>query len=112
MFKLKKNKDMIHFSGRSHTKLGIISAIIGIVSVLGFLTISIISGLNKGNGGIILGIIGIVLFGLSAFGFYLSYQSFKQRDIFYRFPIIGAVLNGIMTVVFLILYILGFWRMV
>jgi hypothetical protein len=104
----KKNKDMIRFSGRRHTKLGVISAIIGIVVVLGFITISIISGLLSGNGGFILGVIGLGLFSLAIFGFVLSYKAFKQKDIFYRFPIIGAILNGLMTVFLLIIYILGF----
>jgi hypothetical protein len=76
--------------------------------ILGFLTISIISGLARGNGGLILGVIGLILFGLSVFGFILSYKSFKKKDIFFRFPIIGAVLNGFMTILLFIIYILGF----
>lgn len=105
---LKKNKDMIHFSGRRHTRLGIISAIIGVAVVLGFLVISILSGMRKGNGGLVLGIIGIGLFGLAVFGFVLSYKAFKEKDIFYRFPLIGTILNGLMTILLLIIYILGF----
>jgi hypothetical protein len=104
----KKNRDMIKFSGRSHTKLGIISAVIGIAVVIGFITISIISGLMKGNGGFILGVIGICLLPLAIYGFYFSYQALKQKDIFFRFPIIGAVLNGLMAIVLLIIYVLGF----
>ncbi|MDF2536999.1 MAG: putative rane protein [Herbinix sp.] len=105
---LKRNKDMIHFSGRRHTKLGICSALIGIIVVLTFLTISVISGTLHGNGGFLLGVIGICLFPLAVFGFVLSYKAFKQKDIFYRFPMVGALLNGCMTVFLLIIYILGF----
>ena len=104
---LKRNKDMIRFSGRKHTRLGIMSAIIGIVVVLGFLAISIVSGLAGGKGGFTLGIIGLCIFTLSIVGFVLSYKAFQQKDIFYRFPIIGVILNGTMTVVLLIIYILG-----
>jgi hypothetical protein len=105
---LKRKKEMIHFSGRRHTKTGIIATAIGIVVVVGFLTISIISGLARGSGGLLLGIIGILLFCLAVFGFVLSYKAFKKKDIFYQFPIIGAVLNGFMTILLLIIYILGF----
>jgi len=104
----KKDKDMIRFSGRRHTRMGIISAAIGIGVVLGFITISIISGISSGNGGFILGIVGICLFYLAICGFVLSYKAFKQKDIFYRFPVIGALLNGFMTVLLLVIYILGF----
>lgn len=99
---------MIHFSGRRHTKLGISSTLIGVVTVIGFLTISISSGVAGGRGSIVLGIIGILLFCLAIFGFVLSYKAFKKKDIFYRFPIIGAVLNGFMIILLLTLYILGF----
>lgn len=105
--RIKRNKEMIHFSGRRHTKLGICSMVIGILSVLGLLTASILSGVYHGKGGIILGVAGIGLFALSVCGFVLSYKAFKKKDIFYRFPIIGAVLNGFMTIILLIIYILG-----
>lgn len=104
---LKHKKDMIHFSGRKHTKMGIFSAIIGAAVVLGFLAISIISGLSNGKGGELLGVIGILLFCLAVFGFVLSYKACNKKDIFYRFPVIGVILNGLMTILLLVLYILG-----
>jgi len=99
---------MIHFSGRRHTKMGIASAIMGIVVVIGFLALSIRSGLAGGNGSFLLGVLGLLLFVLAVCGFVLSYQALKQKDIFYRFPVIGVVLNGIMTVLLLIVYLIGF----
>lgn len=105
--RIKRNKEMIHFSGRRHTKLGICSMIIGIISILGLLVASIASGLARGQGGFVFGVAGLGLFALSVFGFVLSYKAFKKKDIFYRFPIIGAVLNGFMTIFLLIIYILG-----
>lgn len=105
---IKRDRDMIRFSGRRHTRTGIISTITGTVVVLGFLTISFVSGLAGGKGGMLLGFLGILLFGLAVLGFILSYKAFKKKDIFYRFPIIGAVLNGVMTILLLLLYILGF----
>lgn len=103
----RRNKEMIHFSGRRHTKLGIASAIIGIVVILGFLAISIISGLAGGKGGFLLGVIGILLFAFAVTGFVFSYKALKKKDIFYSYPIIGAVLNGFMTVFLLVIYLLG-----
>ncbi len=108
MFKLIKRKEMIRFSGRRHTRAGVISAIIGIAVTLGFITLSIISGVMGGQGGELFGILGLLLFALAVFGFVLSYKALKQRDIFYRFPLIGVFLNGFMTILFVIIYILGF----
>ncbi|MFT4145122.1 MAG: DUF6142 family protein [Mobilitalea sp.] len=103
----KRNKEMIHFSGRRHAKTGVAAAIVGVVSVIGFLTLSILSGVAGGHGGFVIGIIGILLFALSVFGFVLSYRTFQKKDIFYRFPIIGALLNGFMSILMLALYIIG-----
>jgi len=103
----KKKREMIHFSGRRHTRLGIISTIIGVMVVLGFITISIISSTDKGEGSLIIGIIGVLILPIAILGFVISYKAFKEKDIFYSLPIIGNLLNGIMIVVLLILYILG-----
>ncbi len=108
MIKLFKRKDMIQFSGRKHTKLGILSAIIGIAVTIGFLAVSIVSGILNGEGGELLGILGILLLALAVFGFILSYKALTQRDIYYRFPLIGISLNGFMTIILIIIYILGF----
>lgn len=104
----KWNKDMIKFSGRSHTKLGVFSAVIGFAVVIGFISISMISAKSRGDGGLILGLMGLLLFGMAIFGFVIAYKSFQQKDIYYRFPIIGVALNGIMTVLLLMIYIIGF----
>lgn len=103
----KHNKEMIHFSGRRHTKTGIFSTVIGCTSILGFLTVSILSGAAGGNGGLLLGVVGLLLFALSVFGFVMSYRSFQKKDIFYRFPLVGGILNGLMVIILLIIYIVG-----
>ncbi|HKL79326.1 MAG TPA: DUF6142 family protein [Mobilitalea sp.] len=107
-YKIEKKKNMIHFSGRRNSKIGIISALIGIVVVIGFIAVSAVSGSMKGKGGLLLGFIGLLFLFLAVFGLLLSYKAFRQRDIFYRFPLIGAILNGCMTIVMIIIYILGF----
>lgn len=106
--KIKRDRDMIRFSGRKHSITGIWSAIIGILTVLGFAAISAVSGATGGGGGILLGFSGVFLLAIAIFGFYLSYKAFKQRDVFYRFPVIGGILNGAMVIVFIVIYIYGF----
>lgn len=104
---LKRNKGMIHFSGRRHTKMGIAATIIGVAVIAGFISIILISGMNKGSGGFILGLVGFFLFFAAIAGFILAYKAFKKKDIFYRFPIIGVVLNGIMIIVLFVIYLMG-----
>lgn len=108
MLRLFRKKEMISFSGRSHTRTGILSAGIGFFVVAGFLTIAVVSGMKHGEGGFSLGIAGLLLFALALFGLRLSYKALKQKDIYFRFPVIGAILNGLMAVILMIIYILGF----
>lgn len=84
------------------------SAVIGILVVLGFIAVSIVSGVFGGQGGLYIGIVGILLFVMAVIGFTLSYKAVKQRDIYYRFPMIGSITNGLMLIILLIIYIMGF----
>jgi hypothetical protein len=71
------------------------------------MTISIVSGINGGEGGWLIGIIGFTLLGLAIFGFILSYKGLREIDVYYRFPMIGSITNCLMLLVFLFIYILG-----
>lgn len=108
-FKIKWNRDRdnLRFSGRRHSLTGILSAIIGIVVIIGFVVLSIISGTMEGQGGQVLGFLGLLFFAMAVYGSVLAYKAFKERDVFFHFPILGAASNGIMTILFVILYILG-----
>lgn len=77
--------------------------------VLGFVGLSIISGVYGGEAGLIIGILGIALFVLALVGFILSYRELKQRDIYYRFPMMGIIANGIMLIILVIVYIVGLY---
>ncbi|NLK99582.1 MAG: hypothetical protein GX271_02850 [Clostridiales bacterium] len=84
--------------------------VIGLTVVIGFATISIISGLNNAKEGLVIGIVGILLFFLALFGFVLSYKELRKRDIYYRFPLIGIISNGLMLVILMIIYIIGLYQ--
>lgn len=100
-------KSSIKFKGRVHSKKGIISMLLGLISLITFVVISYISGKNQGNGGIELGVVGLLCAASSVFGFTLSIKSFREKDIYLTAPIIGIGVNGIMVIVFFSLYIVG-----
>ena len=81
--------------------------LLGLSSLIAFVVISFISGKHQGNGGIELGIIGLIFAACSVYGFILSTKSFKEKDIYLTAPIMGIGVNGIMVIVFFSLYIVG-----
>jgi hypothetical protein len=105
MFKHKK--DVYKFNVKNHSIKGIISLCIGTISGISFFILSYISSLSAGNGGILLGLIGILLFLLSIVGFILSIKACKEKEIYYTAPFVGLVLNGILSILYLILYMVG-----
>ena len=104
---VKRKKEVFKFSGRNHSIKGLISVIIGGITLLALIILSVISSLSGGNGGLILGIIGMVLFVISIAGFILGIKSCREKEIFYTAPVVGMVLNGLLSLVFFVLYMVG-----
>lgn len=105
---MKHKRDVFKFSGKKHSVLGIGSLIVGSISVIAFLVLTFISSLSAGHGGLLLGVIGMVLFGITIAGFIMGIKCYQEKDIYYTAPIIGLVLNGFLFLVYFILYLIGF----
>lgn len=103
----KTRKDSYKFTGKSHSIKGMVSTVIGGVSFVGLLTLFILSGVHKGNGSIIFGIAGMILFVLSFTGFVVGVRSCLEKEIYYTAPITGMSINGILTIILFILYVMG-----
>ncbi|MDR1700338.1 MAG: DUF6142 family protein [Lachnoclostridium sp.] len=97
----------IQFTDKVHPLRGIVSTIIGILSLLFMLGLFIGAGNAKGLGGEIYGYLGTFNVIAAVTGFIMGLLCFRMEDIFIRFPIIGTVLNGIVSFVLIALYILG-----
>jgi hypothetical protein len=103
----RRKKDAFKFSGRKHSIKGMISSILGGLSCIAILTLSYVSSLTAGNGSIIIGVIGMVLFVISIVGFVLGIKACKEKEIYYTTPIIGLVINGFLSIVYFTLYMVG-----
>lgn len=103
----KTRKDSYKFTGKSHSVKGMVSTVIGGVSIAGLLTLFIVSGIYKGNGSIIFGIAGMILFILCFIGFVVGVRACMEKEIYYTAPITGMSINGILTITLFILYVMG-----
>ncbi len=97
----------IQFTDREHPFRGVLSTIIGILSFLLMLGLFIGAGNAKGQGGEIYGYLGTVNVLASVAGLILGLQCLRMEEIYIRYPVTGAILNGITTFVLFSLYILG-----
>ena len=95
------------FMGRSHSRNGVVSMLIGLVCITTFLSLVIISGVQLWAGSMLLGVVGMVTFVISIFGFILGVKSFQEKDIYYVAPVVGLGSNGIIMITLFCLYIVG-----
>ena len=96
------NRKRIRFSDKKHPKHGIISVVLGVL-----LTLCIVSGHAKGRAGMEIGALGLATMVLSIIGFVLAVRCNKEEDIYHVTPAVGSVLNGIMILLFMVLFIKG-----
>jgi len=104
---MKEKKNTLHFSGRTHSKKGIASTVIGGIAWVIFLALCVKSTGAGGNADIKVGILGFVDVGFCIAGIVTAWKGFQERDIFFLFPGLGMALNGLLTILYLILYFMG-----
>lgn len=105
MIRIGKRRDAYTFSDKVHPKEGIASVVIGTVLFISYLILFLIT--SKKQGGLLVGLLGLVLFALACTGFSIAVKAMKKEDIRYQFPIIGMFLNGIIVIISVSLYFIG-----
>ncbi|MCR4605388.1 MAG: DUF6142 family protein [Eubacterium sp.] len=103
----RKSKQKIQFSSRSHPAEGVTSLIVGAISLVFLLFLCIFSWSERGQAGLWVGFVGILVLFLSIFGFVLAIKGYRKEDIYMITPITGAVSNGVILVVMMLLYVFG-----
>lgn len=104
---MKTEKHGYKFTNKMNTMGGIGSTVVGVSSIILFVTGIIISYKNKGNAGLIVGLIGSVVFILNTIGLVVGLQSFKERERFYLFSWIGTIMNGALWIIMCLIIVAG-----
>lgn len=105
--KEKEKKNKLHFSGRSHSKKGIASTVMAGIAWCIFLALCVCSTGAGGNADIKIGILGLLDVAFCIAGMVTAFHGFQERDVFYVFPGVGMGLNGLLVVIYFILYFMG-----
>lgn len=104
---MKEKKSSLHFAGRTHSKQGIKSTVIGGIAWLVFLALAVYSSVTGGNATMVAGVIGILDAVFAAVGGYFGIQGLYERDVFYVMPVTGIALNAVLFIVYFSLYFMG-----
>ncbi len=95
------------FSDKNMSVGGIISTLMGIFSLVCIGYAIYLSFRLEGNGGVIIGGMGLAAILLSAFGCAIGFISFKEKEKYYLFSKIGSMMCGIITVFMIMVYLMG-----
>ena len=79
----------------------------GIVSFLILVISCYLSWVNRGEVGILIGVVGMFAFFISIAGVVFSFSALQQRDVHLHFPVIGGLVNGVLTIIYLAIYAMG-----
>lgn len=102
-----RKKRIIRMSAYKVTSRIIASYILGAVSVTGLVTMCIYSAAKKGNAGIVAGIMPIILMMFNIAGLIMAYSEMKNDDVKPKHVFWGSAINGLLVILFLIIYISG-----
>lgn len=104
---LKARSGKYKFSVKTHPIEGIISLGLGLVSLVILLACFYLAWQSRGNIGVVTALIGVAAFLVSVGGLVLAVMAAKKKDVHMRFPMLGGVLNGILAIVYMVIYVAG-----
>ena len=102
---MERAKKGYKFTNKKHTEKGIMSTILGIISLVSVGTAVYQTYLAKGNAGSNMGIVGVMITIFSVTGLVLGYMGKNEQDKFKFFAYLGMILNvAVMACISVILY--------
>lgn len=100
-------KRMYSFAEKKHSQRGLVSTILGGVSVIIFVVLAWIAYYLDGQGGAYLGAIGLTGAVFSLMGLILGLISFGEQDTLYFFSKLGTILCGCILAVWIFVILIG-----
>lgn len=101
------NHKKYKFSDKSQSIGGIFSTLFAVLAAFACVAAVWISFQHRGEGGIEIGVLGIVSVFLSGCGLYIGVRSFQEEDIFFLFSWLGSIGNSIILLGMMMLILLG-----
>lgn len=97
----------VKFSDR-HTSLGgVLSVILGSITILLSIVAIAISYANAGQGPLVVGALGIAAFLFDLCGLVIGLVSFKEQDKYYTTSVVGTLMCGVLFVLFFSILMMG-----
>lgn len=100
-------KHKYKFSTKKHSVGGVFSTVMFVGALVLLIWAINVSFQAQGKGDTVVGEIALTSFAVAIFGMIIGLLSYKESDRYYTFSFIGALLNGIMSIIMFMLFIVG-----
>ena len=100
-------KRMYSFAKEKHSGKGVLSTVLGILSLIIFGVLAWLAYYLDGQGGIYLGSIGLLGIVFALCGVVFGLMGFAEDNVRYLFAKVGAILNGIMLTLWVFVILIG-----
>lgn len=100
-------KKMYTFSERRHSRKGITSTVLGSISVVIFIALTYFAWWSYGEGGAILGSLGVTGIVFALCGLVSGLTSFREKHILYTFSNAGSIVSSVALVLWIFVILLG-----
>ncbi|MBQ9341073.1 MAG: hypothetical protein IJT81_01755 [Lachnospiraceae bacterium] len=104
---VRKRREKAKFSGRTHSTRGIISFILGVISLSAFLGLINYAFVLKGQASKYVGSIGIFAFMITCAGLMLGIKGLREEDVYKMAPLIGLILNILSVLILTAVFVWG-----
>lgn len=95
------------FTDKKHTKQGIASSLLGLGALI-LLTVGLMMAYGRSGGaGPVVGLMGFLSMVFSFIGFVLGGRGFQEEDVYYLFSRIGIGLNGVLFILWMLIFVAG-----
>ena len=101
-------KRMYSFAEKKHSQRGLVSTILGGLSLVIFGALAYLAYYLDGEGGAYMGTIGLTGAVFSVMVLILGVVSFGEHDTHLLFPKIGSILNGCVLAIWIFVILIGF----
>lgn len=105
----RKRRRKLRVSSKKSSPITIVTLCAGIISFVVLVTLCIISAVYKGKYGSTAGIVPLGMLVINIICFASAYRQLHKENILEGIVSLSAVINGGMVVIYLVLYLIGFY---
>ena len=95
------------FTAKKHTKQGMASSALALLALILLVLGLVLSFRKAGKAGAAAGLVGFASMAASFAGFVFGVRGFHEEDVYYFFSQIGVVLNGILFILWVLIFVAG-----